>query len=75
MWYVLCSRKRFSEREAEQWWAENRVRVHEQYNVRSGIDRANNTSGGAPTAVGYPLGGKHGEDGRPFSYSSRPVPY
>lgn len=29
-----CSRKRFSEKQAEQWWAENRARVYEQYNVR-----------------------------------------
>lgn len=31
---VECSRKRFSEKQAEQWWAENRARVYEQYNVR-----------------------------------------
>ncbi|KAA8544573.1 hypothetical protein F0562_022568 [Nyssa sinensis] len=31
---VRFSRKRFSEREAEQWWAENRARVYEQYNMR-----------------------------------------
>ncbi|KAL6506135.1 hypothetical protein OROGR_024316 [Orobanche gracilis] len=31
---VRFSRKRFSEKQAEQWWAENRVRVYEQYNVR-----------------------------------------
>ncbi|XP_024393986.1 PH, RCC1 and FYVE domains-containing protein 1 [Physcomitrium patens] len=41
---VRFSRKRFSEREAEQWWAENRVRVHEQYQVRGGIDRRSNLS-------------------------------
>lgn len=29
-----CSRKRFSEKQAEQWWAENRARVYELYNVR-----------------------------------------
>ena len=73
-WDVLHSRKRFSEREAEQWWAENRVRVHEQYNVRGGIDRANTTSG-VPSAAGYPLGGRQGEDGRPFSSPSVPVAY
>ncbi|XVF04869.1 hypothetical protein REPUB_Repub05bG0122200 [Reevesia pubescens] len=28
------SRKRFSEKQAEQWWAENRARVYERYNVR-----------------------------------------
>ncbi|KAJ7556571.1 hypothetical protein O6H91_05G088700 [Diphasiastrum complanatum] len=33
---VRFSRKRFSEKEAEQWWLENRQRVHEQYDVRSG---------------------------------------
>ncbi|KAG2390971.1 PH, RCC1 and FYVE domains-containing protein [Vigna angularis] len=30
---VRFSRKRFSEKQAEQWWAENRARVYEQYNV------------------------------------------
>jgi hypothetical protein len=42
---VRFSRKRFSENEAEQWWAENRLRVHEQYNVRGGTDRVNNATG------------------------------
>ncbi|KAL3684617.1 hypothetical protein R1sor_002639 [Riccia sorocarpa] len=37
---VRFSRKRFSERQAELWWAENRQRVHEQYNVR-GTERPN----------------------------------
>lgn len=32
--FWVCSRKRFSEKQAEQWWAENRARVYEQYNVR-----------------------------------------
>ncbi|XP_057428907.1 PH, RCC1 and FYVE domains-containing protein 1-like [Lotus japonicus] len=31
---VRFSRKRFSEKQAEQWWAENRARVYELYNVR-----------------------------------------
>ncbi|KAL3620339.1 hypothetical protein CASFOL_035251 [Castilleja foliolosa] len=31
---VRFSRKRFSEKQAEQWWSENRGRVYEQYNVR-----------------------------------------
>ncbi|XP_076889679.1 PH, RCC1 and FYVE domains-containing protein 1-like [Bidens hawaiensis] len=31
---VRFSRKRFSEKQAEQWWAENRTRVYEKYNVR-----------------------------------------
>ncbi|EFJ18977.1 hypothetical protein SELMODRAFT_112120 [Selaginella moellendorffii] len=35
---VRFSRKRFSEKQAEQWWQENRQRVHEQYNIRS-VDR------------------------------------
>ncbi|KAF3784658.1 Ultraviolet-B receptor [Nymphaea thermarum] len=30
---VRFSRKRFSEKEAETWWAENRLRVHYKYNV------------------------------------------
>ncbi|XP_034705069.1 PH, RCC1 and FYVE domains-containing protein 1-like [Vitis riparia] len=30
---VRFSRKRFSEKQAEQWWAANRVRVYQQYNV------------------------------------------
>ncbi|KAL6527833.1 hypothetical protein OROMI_029644 [Orobanche minor] len=32
---VRFSRKRFSEKQAEQWWAENRARVYEQYNVQT----------------------------------------
>ncbi|XVF47227.1 hypothetical protein PTKIN_Ptkin03bG0092700 [Pterospermum kingtungense] len=36
---VRFSRKRFSEKQAEQWWAENRARVYEQYNVRM-IDKS-----------------------------------
>lgn len=36
---VNCSRKRFSEKQAEQWWAENRGRVYEQYNVRT-VDKS-----------------------------------
>ncbi|KAK9692300.1 hypothetical protein RND81_09G254700 [Saponaria officinalis] len=32
---VRFSRKRFSEKQAEQWWAENRARVYEHYNVRT----------------------------------------
>ncbi|KAI7983806.1 Protein Brevis radix-like 4 [Camellia lanceoleosa] len=31
---VRFSRRRFSEKQAEQWWAENRARVYEQYNAR-----------------------------------------
>lgn len=29
----MCSRKRFSEEEAEQWWAANRTRIYQQYDV------------------------------------------
>ncbi|XP_031284766.1 protein Brevis radix-like 4 [Pistacia vera] len=36
---VRFSRKRFSEKQAEQWWAENRARVYERYNVRM-IDKS-----------------------------------
>lgn len=36
---VRFSRKRFSEKQAEQWWAENRARVYETYNVRM-IDKS-----------------------------------
>ncbi|KAK7304929.1 hypothetical protein VNO77_42823 [Canavalia gladiata] len=36
---VRFSRKRFSEKQAEQWWAENRARVYQQYNVRM-IDKS-----------------------------------
>ncbi|KAK2377624.1 hypothetical protein P8452_49293 [Trifolium repens] len=36
---VRFSRKRFSEKQAENWWAENRTRVYEQYNVRM-IDKS-----------------------------------
>lgn len=74
-WHRFCSRKRFSEREAEQWWAENRVRVHEQYNVRGGIDRVNN-SAVPPAPTGLSSGSRQGEDGRSFPPSSQlPVTY
>ncbi|KAI9215583.1 hypothetical protein POPTR_T124906v4 [Populus trichocarpa] len=33
---VRFSRKRFSEKQAEQWWAANRARVYQQYNVPMG---------------------------------------
>ncbi|XP_011015114.1 PREDICTED: uncharacterized protein LOC105118779 [Populus euphratica] len=36
---VRFSRKRFTEKQAEQWWTENRARVYEQYNVRM-IDKS-----------------------------------
>ncbi|VFQ95498.1 unnamed protein product [Cuscuta campestris] len=36
---VRFSRKRFSEKQAEQWWAENRGRVYKQYNVRT-VDKS-----------------------------------
>ena len=38
-WNFECSRKRFSEKQAEHWWAENRARVYEQYNVHM-IDKS-----------------------------------
>ncbi|XP_010926966.1 PH, RCC1 and FYVE domains-containing protein 1 isoform X1 [Elaeis guineensis] len=41
---VRFSRKRFSEKQAEQWWAENRARVYEQYNVRM-VDRSASSVG------------------------------
>eukprot|EP00252_Welwitschia_mirabilis_P008654 TRINITY_DN20650_c0_g1_i1.p1 TRINITY_DN20650_c0_g1~~TRINITY_DN20650_c0_g1_i1.p1 ORF type:complete len:1115 (+),score=250.60 TRINITY_DN20650_c0_g1_i1:356-3700(+) len=37
---VRFSRKKFSEKEAEKWWTENRARVYEQYNVRM-VQRTN----------------------------------
>ncbi|KAG5403424.1 hypothetical protein IGI04_009543 [Brassica rapa subsp. trilocularis] len=37
---VRFSRKRFSEKQAEEWWAENRGRVYEQYNVRLVVDKS-----------------------------------
>ncbi|KAK3228813.1 hypothetical protein Dsin_000694 [Dipteronia sinensis] len=37
---VRFSRKRFSEKQAEQWWATNRARVYQQYNV-SMVDKSN----------------------------------
>ncbi|KAL0926186.1 hypothetical protein M5K25_002395 [Dendrobium thyrsiflorum] len=40
---VRFSRKRFSEKQAEQWWAGNRARVYEQYNVRM-VDRSSTVS-------------------------------
>ncbi|CAH9100080.1 unnamed protein product [Cuscuta epithymum] len=36
---VRFSRKRFSEKQAEQWWADNRGRVYEKYNVRT-VDKS-----------------------------------
>ncbi|KAK4780665.1 hypothetical protein SAY87_016771 [Trapa incisa] len=36
---VRFSRKRFTEKEAELWWAGNRARVYEQYNVRT-VDKS-----------------------------------
>eukprot|EP01018_Ginkgo_biloba_P030694 Gb_31523 [translate_table: standard] len=46
---VRFSRKRFSERQAEQWWAENRLQVYNKYNVE-GIAR---------TTIGDPLSVKN----------------
>ncbi|KAL5799288.1 hypothetical protein ACOSQ3_032350 [Xanthoceras sorbifolium] len=37
---VRFSRKRFSEKQAEHWWATNRARVYQQYNV-SMVDKSN----------------------------------
>ncbi|CAF1778182.1 unnamed protein product [Brassica oleracea var. botrytis] len=37
---VRFSRKRFSEKQAEEWWADNRGRVYEQYNVRIVVDKS-----------------------------------
>ncbi|XP_038719650.1 PH, RCC1 and FYVE domains-containing protein 1-like isoform X1 [Tripterygium wilfordii] len=36
---VRFSRKRFSEKQAEKWWTENRARVYERYNVRT-VDKS-----------------------------------
>ena len=47
------------------------MRVHEQYNVRGGIDRVSNSN----AASGIPAGGRQGEDGRPFSHPYMPVTY
>jgi hypothetical protein len=34
--YLLCrSQRRFDEHQAENWWTENREKVHERYNVKS----------------------------------------
>ncbi|KAF3433430.1 hypothetical protein FNV43_RR24532 [Rhamnella rubrinervis] len=38
---VRFSRKRFSEKQAEQWWSANRARVYQQYNVHTTIDKSN----------------------------------
>ncbi|KAI4340529.1 hypothetical protein MLD38_025355 [Melastoma candidum] len=40
---VRFSRKRFSEKQAELWWAENRTRVYEQHNVHL-VDKLNASS-------------------------------
>ncbi|XP_023515987.1 PH, RCC1 and FYVE domains-containing protein 1-like [Cucurbita pepo subsp. pepo] len=42
---VRFSRKRFTEKQAEQWWAENRARVYERYNVRA-MDKSSIGIGG-----------------------------
>ncbi|CAN1250515.1 PH, RCC1 and FYVE domains-containing protein 1 [Linum perenne] len=42
---VRFSRKRFTEKQAEQWWAENRARVYEQYNVKM-VDKSSVSVGG-----------------------------
>ncbi len=54
---------------------ENRVRVHEQYNVLGGIDRVNNTT--VPSsAAGMPGASRSREEGRPLSLPSYiPVTY
>ncbi|KAB1224986.1 Ultraviolet-B receptor UVR8 [Morella rubra] len=41
---VRFSRKRFSEKEAEQWWALNRVRVYQHYNIPM-VDKPSFTMG------------------------------
>jgi hypothetical protein len=33
--FRVCSRRRFGEHQAENWWNENRDKVYERYNVRS----------------------------------------
>ncbi|PWA38251.1 serine-threonine/tyrosine-protein kinase catalytic domain-containing protein [Artemisia annua] len=33
--HARFSRRRFNEKQAEQWWAENRTRVYEQYNIQA----------------------------------------
>ena len=33
LWF-FCSKRRFTEKQAEVWWAENRARVFEKYNVK-----------------------------------------
>ncbi|EPS63615.1 hypothetical protein M569_11169, partial [Genlisea aurea] len=43
---VRFSRKRFSEKQAEQWWAENRKRVYERYNVRM-VDKSSSIGAGS----------------------------
>ncbi|KAM7278917.1 hypothetical protein ACFE04_006051 [Oxalis oulophora] len=46
---VRFSRKRFSEKQAEQWWAENRARVYELYNVRT-VDKSSGDMGSVDLA-------------------------
>ncbi|KAF8369644.1 hypothetical protein HHK36_032330 [Tetracentron sinense] len=41
---VRFSRKRFSEKQAEQWWVDNRARVYEQYNVHM-VDKSSASVG------------------------------
>jgi len=44
-----CSRRRFGEYQAENWWSENKDKVYEKYNVRS-VDKS--SSQGAHKAEG-----------------------
>lgn len=40
----LCSRKRFSEQQAEKWWVENRSRIQEKYTILSGENSASGST-------------------------------
>ncbi|KAK1308581.1 Ultraviolet-B receptor UVR8 [Acorus calamus] len=39
---VRFSRKRFSEKQAEKWWAENRARIHEKYEIVT-VEKSNSS--------------------------------
>ncbi|KAJ6830331.1 uncharacterized protein M6B38_353840 [Iris pallida] len=46
---VRFSRKRFSEQKAEDWWAENRSKLQEKYNILSGDSSATSSPAAPPS--------------------------
>lgn len=51
----ICSRKHFREQEAEKWWAENRARLYDKYDIHGEEDSITgslSTSGDKKGATG-----------------------